>query len=309
MVLHTAEVGIGENGIVSYERLRIYTGVLGQIGDIVMFTPTVRRIKELFPRSEITFAVSSRYRAAGELVAGLPYVDRLFVTELYFEKLTPALFQPWERGWPVDFRGSDEVREQRRHDLVLETRPRHRRKPWWEYASMAAEMAHMVGVPGVTNLSPEIRIPVGISVPAEAQEKIVLHNDPCIDTRKGWSWEHAGRFVQAFPPGSVVLIGHPGPELPGVLDLRGRTSLVEAAALIGAARCFVGVESGPTCIAAALQAPTVGLFGTGYIGDSSAAQPLNPQATYLQTDGTLDGISSDAVIEAVQHRLARSSGS
>jgi hypothetical protein len=71
-----------DSGIVSAEPLRIYTGILGQIGDIVMFTPTVRRIRQLFPESQITWAVSSRYREAGELVAGLPYVDRLFVTEL-----------------------------------------------------------------------------------------------------------------------------------------------------------------------------------------------------------------------------------
>src|SRR5579872_2259510 len=103
------------------EPLRIYTGILGQIGDIVLFTATARRLKVLFPDSQITFAVSRKYREAGELVAGLPYVDRLFVTERYFEGLTPPLFQPFERGWPVDFRGEDEITEQRRHDLVLET--------------------------------------------------------------------------------------------------------------------------------------------------------------------------------------------
>jgi len=37
------------NGVVSNEPLRIYTGMLGQIGDIVMFTATARRVKELFP--------------------------------------------------------------------------------------------------------------------------------------------------------------------------------------------------------------------------------------------------------------------
>ena len=55
-----------------YEPVSIYTGLLGQIGDIVMFTPTVRRIKDIFPNSAITFAVSRKYREAGELVAGLP---------------------------------------------------------------------------------------------------------------------------------------------------------------------------------------------------------------------------------------------
>src|SRR5438874_1383897 len=96
-------------GFVSPEPLRVYTGLLGQIGDIIMFSAALRRIRQLFPNAVITFAVSRKYREAGELVAGLPYADRLFVTQLYFDKLTPPLFQPWERGWPVDFRGDDEV--------------------------------------------------------------------------------------------------------------------------------------------------------------------------------------------------------
>src|SRR5206468_4260679 len=71
MIFETAQ--LLPSGIVSEEPVRIYTGILGQIGDIIMFTATVRRLKELFPRSQITFAVSERYRGAGELVAGLPY--------------------------------------------------------------------------------------------------------------------------------------------------------------------------------------------------------------------------------------------
>src|SRR5690348_3678515 len=97
------------NGVVSTQPVRIYTGILGQIGDIIMFTATVRRLKELFPNSRITFAVSARYQEAGELVAGLPYIDRLFVTQLYCERLTEEVYPLWELGWPVDLRGEDEV--------------------------------------------------------------------------------------------------------------------------------------------------------------------------------------------------------
>jgi hypothetical protein len=95
---------------VSQAPLRIYTSILGQIGDVVTFTATVRRLKELFPRAEITFAVSRKYREAGELVAGLPYVDRLFITEQYFERLTPPLLPLWEGGWPVDLRSGSSNR-------------------------------------------------------------------------------------------------------------------------------------------------------------------------------------------------------
>src|SRR5215831_1177681 len=107
MILETAE--LPQVYSVFPESVRIYTGLLGQIGDIIMFSATLRRLKQLFPNSHITYAVSHKYREAGELLAGLPYVDRLFVTQLYFEKLTDRLPPLWQQGWPVDLRGDDEV--------------------------------------------------------------------------------------------------------------------------------------------------------------------------------------------------------
>jgi ADP-heptose:LPS heptosyltransferase len=282
------------------EPLRIYTGVLGQIGDIIMFTATVRRLKELFPQSRITWAVSRKYREAGELVAGLPYVDRLFVTDLYFERLTPAVYEPWLLGWPVDLRGEDEVAEQRNHDLILETRPRHRRERWWEFAHQVAEAAHSVGVPGPIDLRTEICIPPQTAVPPEIAATIVFHNDPAISAAKAWPWELAERFVRRIGPGQVLLLGGPGPPIAGTLDLRGKTTLAEAAALIARARCYVGIDSGLIWIAGSLQVPTVGLYGTRYIPAYRAIFPCNPRAIYLQAEGPLDYIDPDAVYDAVQ---------
>ena len=306
MNLLTAETGIYPGGVVSPAPLRIYTGLLGQIGDIIMFTATARRIKELFPHSTLTWAVSRRYQEAGELVTGLPYVDRLFVTEHYFERLTPELFQPWERGWPLDLRGEDEIAEQRRHDLVRETRPRHRRSPWWEYAHQVAELAHHVGVPGPITLRTEVAVPPGTRVPADAAGKIVFHNDPATDVNKTWPWEYARDLARAWGAENFVLLGRAGPEIPGTLDLRERTTLAEAAAVIARARCYVGVDSGLMWIAGSLQAPTVGLYGTSYIPAYGAIQPHNPRARYLQAEGELARISPAEVHAALRQVLAAS---
>ncbi len=287
-------------GVVSHEPLRIYTGIQGQIGDIVMFTPTARRIKELFPNSRLTFAVSKKYREAGELAAGLPYVDRLFVTELYFEKLEDRVSPPWELGWPADLRGGDEVEEQRRHDLVFQTRPRHRRMPWWEFAHQVEETAHMVGVPGPIDRRTEVVVPPGTAIIPGAARKIVLHNDPAIDATKAWPWESVQEFARAVGPDDIVLLGGPGPEVPGTLDLRGRTTLSQAAAVIQAARCYVGIDSGLMWIAGSLQVPTVGLYGTSYIPAYAAIYPENPNAVYLQSEGALDRISPESVLAAAR---------
>ncbi len=264
-------------GAVSMERMKIYTGILGQIGDIVIFTPTLRRLKTLFPNSQITFAVSRKYREAAELVVGLPYVDRLFVAENYFENLTERVAPAWYGGWPVDLRGEDEREEQQKHDLVLETRPRSRRMPWWEVAHQVEESAHMVGVPGPIDLQTEVAIPPDTRIPEETRGKIVVHNDPFISPKKAWGWDSLRLLIHRLGAERVVLLGNPGPEVDGAIDCRGKTTLAEAAAIIAASECYVGIDSGLMWIAGSLQVPAVGLYGTSYIPAYGAIHPPQPQ--------------------------------
>jgi ADP-heptose:LPS heptosyltransferase len=84
-----------------------------------------------------------------------------------------------------------------------------------------------------------------------------------------------------------------------VLDLRGRTTLAEAGAIIASARAFVGIDSGPMWIAASLQVPTVGLYGTGYVPAYQAISPANPRAVYLQAEGSPGSISAARVADAL----------
>ena len=83
----------------------------------------------------------------------------------------------------------------------------------------------MMGIPYAVDCRTEIRIPEGTAAPEEARGKIVLHNDPVTDDRKAWSWESLGELVKAVGPERCVLLGGPGPEIPDVLDLRGKTTL------------------------------------------------------------------------------------
>lgn len=279
--------------------MRVYAGILGQFGDIFAFTPTVRRIKEQYPDSEITFAVSRQYREAGELIAALPTIDDLFIAKNYFELLRPDLAPLWQAGWPVDMRGEDEIKQQRKHDIVFETRPRHQEQDWWKDRHLTEELAYQIGAPIPTDLQTDICVPEGTTIPDEWKGKIVFHNDPNISPLKSWPWEQAQRFLQMFKPGEVLLLGNPGPDISGAIDLRGKTTLAEAAAIISKAKCYVGVDSGLMWIAGSLIAPTVGLYGTEYCPGPEAFMPVNPNAVYLKVDGPLAMIGAERVREAV----------
>ncbi|HPF33844.1 MAG TPA: glycosyltransferase family 9 protein [Candidatus Krumholzibacteria bacterium] len=68
----------------------------------------------------------------------------------------------------------------------------------------------------------------------------------------------------------------------GVVDLTGRTDLSEAAGLLRSASVFVGNDSGLMHLAAALGAPTLGLFGSS---NPAWTAPRGPRARALAVEG------------------------
>ena len=101
------------------------------------------------------------------------------------------------------------------------------------------------------------------------------------------------------------MLGDPGPPLPGALDLRGRTTLAEAATVLQAARAFLGIDSGLMWMAASLQVPAVGLYGAAYIPRCAAVQPENPHATYLEAENDLASLTPERVLAACRDRPHR----
>lgn len=72
-----------------------------------------------------------------------------------------------------------------------------------------------------------------------------------------------------------------GPDA-GRVDLVGKTSLVELAGLLGSAAVFVGNDSGPMHLAAALGTPTVGIYGSS---STAWTRPLGARTTTVSAEG------------------------
>src|SRR5439155_12672466 len=136
------------------------------------------------------------------------------------------------------------------------------------------------------------------AVPTTPSSKTDYHTHPSTSPANPWPWEHSRHFARQMGPENLVLLGNPGPPVPGTLDLRGQTTLAQAAAIIASCRCYVGIDSGLIWIAGSLQVPTVGLYGTAYIPAYDRIQPVNPRAIYLQAEGSLEGIRPEAALEA-----------
>ena len=91
--------------------------------------------------------------------------------------------------------------------------------------------------------------------------------------------------------------------LPDAIDLTGRLSLPEAAAVLRRAALFVGNDSGLMHLAAAAGAPTLGLFGP-----TNAAEygPAGSRARAVLADGTdMDTLSVSRALAAARALLGR----
>jgi ADP-heptose:LPS heptosyltransferase len=90
----------------------------------------------------------------------------------------------------------------------------------------------------------------------------------------------------------------------GVRDLVGRSSLPELVALERRARLFVGCDTGPMHIAAALGTPVVALFGPA---DPRRTGPRGAGHRVVRAaDGAMASVSSEQVLAAVLEALSRS---
>ena len=160
---------------------------------------------------------------------------------------------------------------------------------------------------------------------------IQLHPTSCW-MFKGWEADKNAALISALQESgeSVVLTAAPSEsELQftaritarlkkPVVDLSGKLSLKQLAALTAQAKCFVGVDSVPTHIAAAMQTPTVVLFGPSgefewgpwmvkshIVTSNHSCRPCGQDGCgNSKISECLASISVDAVLSAIRQILA-----
>lgn len=159
--------------------------------------------------------------------------------------------------------------------------------------------------------APSISVPLELQAWAAANRK-ANHPLICIGGSAGWPGKRwfPDRFAavirhmitqhRRFANAGIFLVGAPGEEaqnaaiaelLPdlGVTDFTGKTDTAELAALIGQADFFLGCDNGPMHLAAALNIPTLGLFGPGY---PDVYRPWGKNTAYVSTPETVDELAA-----------------
>ncbi|QBX36812.1 lipopolysaccharide heptosyltransferase family protein [Brevundimonas sp. S30B] len=307
---------------------RILIIKLGAVGDIIMALPAIRRIRLAHPDAEITILTSRPFASLFEVCPDVDRVDSSARSGRKFESLWLAR-RVLEGGFSLvyDLQASAGTR---RLFLALRllTFGRKQRPRWsgpfrgasdpapdLDRSAVRAQDRHaaQLDVPslptaGVDRQTPDLRWLADQStfaLPGSPYALLIPGASPGGAAKR---WPEAGYAALAAALESrglvpVVLGGSDDPELGrrvlaasrAGLDLVGKTSLFDIAALGASAEVAIGNDTGPTHLAASMGAPTLFL-----VSDASASALRAPFETITPLYAPrLDALSVDAVMEAL----------
>lgn len=234
--------------LVPHRKAEIHVVREGALGDVLMATPALRRVKELNPQCRVTF-----YTHFGKLVRGLPFLDEVHPVDaappgkailLRYENVVPV--RRHIAGIFGEILGVD-IRNNRPSCVIEPPLLDHYRhvfrdmpRPWIIFNRKAGGWSSNKNWPD-------------------------SHWQELIGRMMRWaSLIETGMGVAALRPGGQ---GH-------YLDLVDQLSLEALVAATAAADLHVGPDSGPMHLAAAFDVPAVVIFG-GYIEPICTSYPGN----------------------------------
>ncbi|MFL6568605.1 MAG: glycosyltransferase family 9 protein [Chthoniobacterales bacterium] len=320
---------------------------LKRIGDLILTVPAITAVRRQWPDASISLLVA---HGGGELLPAIESIDRGFVMHSNLADLK-NWFALMRGGFDacVDFTHNDRsaffvVMSRSRRRITpryVELQSRFRAKWYNEFVDAPVREMHTIDKHlafveplGVRDASREIKLTIPPQVSAHAEKMVsgdfVLIHPGSARAEKFWQpecWAAVIDYIQSTTGLQCVITGgttrfeqrqiiaikshHRKP----VLDLSGKTNLLELAALVQNARLLLTVDSAPMHFAAAFHTPQVALFGptnpfhwrpftpNSLILQGNSDKPLNHFAPH-QPRQLMSAISTEAVINAMESLLS-----
>jgi heptosyltransferase III len=289
---------------------------LSNIGDAVMTTPVLEALHASWPLATVDIVTDVR---ASCLFTHCPYAGRV-------------LLKDKQAGWRGTFALVKHLRRMH-YDLVVDLRTdgltlllragqrltRRSGRPPGQHA--VERHFGVISRQVETNRPPATRVWLSAAEQAFANRQLSGLSGQCwLALGPGARWQPKCWPVHCFQ----VLLQHLQAEFAGVIllgdasdravcqgvedraplpviNLAGKTNLLEAAAILAQSRLFVGNDSGLGHLAAATGTPTVTVFGPG---DPARYHPWHPQARWIQSStGNIEDLTAAAVTAEVMAAL------
>lgn len=285
---------------------------LSSLGDLILISPSIRAIRKHFPEGRITLMTDVATR---EIIEPCPYIDDILYIEkkAYWKNLLPIIkkLSSYAFDISIDFQNNRWT-----HLVSFSSRIPNRygfqRKWGWPLLNHRAAdqplapVQHQFQILGLLGIHPENdRLEFWITEEDKINvEKLLVKigvdlNHPILGINIGASWitkrwpaKHLSEFasqIQKDGKTQVVLMGSPKEvafekEILSITQSRlfsmvGKTTIREAGALIQRCSFFVSTDSAPLHIAAAVETPTIALFGPT---DPQRHLPPGEKTAFLQ---------------------------
>lgn len=262
----------------------------GALGDVLLTTPLIAELKKQNPFSEIYVETASP-----EIFEGNPHV-------------TAA-----GNSFPHVYRWATEINLNMSYENQPET----------NIVDAYFKTAHIIRRGQQPRIYPgNMDHQMATMLLGEHRKWIAVHAGPTTWTGKNWPWERWEDLCRRLMLDGwrILLIGTPGTSLPNYMDLRGKTDFHELAAVLQRCRLFIGVDSFPLHVAAAMETPVVGLFGASTpeyilepldrgdcivgVGDCAGQRHRVTGQTFVDCDGAcMRSISVNAVYAKISKIL------
>ena len=276
--------------------------LLEAMSDIVACEPVARYLRREMPDACIVWGVKAAYR---ELIDTNPHVDMTLIVHCLSERLLLERAELFDRF--VDLHVPGRYCALCRRPLMRSAESAVRLDNYFEHGTLLAAFARSAGLPPLDE-APRVYIPAAAVARVDAlhlPSRFVAVNCASSSAEKNWLVEKWQALSKAMPEVPFVEVGL-RPQLPDVLNLCGRLSILETAEVIRRAALFIGVDSGPAHLANAVGVPGVVLIGR-HLGFEryqpfSGAYGNGERAELIYSDGTAAAIPVETVLQAA-HRL------
>ena len=249
---------------------KVYFGINGLFGDIIIQEPSLRKFIQDNPKTKIVLGCHEKYSDILDLYQG------------YHENIVS--FKSWQgyKNWPSN-EDLKYIMEQN-FDKVFCAQPKHDTIDWVKERHITQESGFMQGISVVDT---QIKLPVPNDI-IKSEKTVCISLFPSwpTPTIKAFSYEHVCNIVKIINKlGYKVLHlnGPDEPDVPNTTKING--SFKDSVRYLLGSDLLVTCDTAMSWVASAFQHPTVGFWAINanpYSGVSKNWQPVNPNATYLE---------------------------
>ena len=257
------------------EVYRIGIGLVEHFGDIVACEPVVRYIKAKYPNAEISWVVNQAYR---ELIDSHPNIDKTIAVDCLTDWIKWQAHGAFDQV--VDLHVNKRICQHCNIALLKKSgNPAISGGNYFNHGSLLEAFSLGAGLPPLTD-SPRVYISEAVVKAVDAlalpEPFIVVH---CRSNERAKDWKYskwhelATRIISQCNISIVEIGSQPtlNEKTPKIINLCGKTSLLETAEVIRRACLFAGVDSGPAHLANA-----VGTYGVVLLGRVGPFKKYNP---------------------------------